>query len=115
MEPLEPALASPPAAELTPRPFDVFLSYRSRDHARISALAEALAKRAGLRAFVDRWYLVPGEPWLIALERALGSCRAAAICIGPGELGPWQQREMWLALDRQARDRDFRVIPVLLP
>src|SRR5262245_4616198 len=51
------------AVELSPS-FDVFLSYRSRDHARVVALAEALAKRAGLRAFVDRWYLIPGEPWL---------------------------------------------------
>lgn len=94
---------------------DVFLSYRSRDHARVRALADALAKHAGLRVFLDRWYLVAGEPWLGALERALTSCRAAAICIGPGELGPWQQREMCLALDRQAHDPSFRVIPVLLP
>ena len=95
--------------------YDVFLSYRSRDHARVRALADALGKHAGLRVFLDRWYLVAGQPWLGALERALTSCRAAAICIGPGELGPWQQRELCLALDRQARDPSFRVIPVLLP
>jgi WD40 repeat protein len=115
MEPFEAAIGSrSPGASIQP-PFDVFFSYRSRDHFRVSSLARSLAEHAGLRTFLDRWYLVPGEPWLVALERALGSCRAAAICIGPGELGPWQQREMWLALDRQARDCDFRVIPVLLP
>ena len=95
--------------------YDVFFSYRWRDQIRVGALADALGAQAGLRVFVDRWYLVAGEPWLAALERALMSCRAAAICIGPGELGPWQQRELCLALARQARDPDFRVIPVLLP
>jgi WD40 repeat protein len=30
-------------------------------------------------------------------------------------MGPWQQREAMLALDRQAREPDFSVIPVMLP
>jgi len=30
-------------------------------------------------------------------------------------MGPWQQREINMALERQAREREFRVIPVLLP
>ena len=30
-------------------------------------------------------------------------------------MGPWQQREKDLALDRQARTPTFSVIPVLLP
>jgi hypothetical protein len=38
-----------------------------------------------------------------------------AVCVGPGELGPWQQREAYLALERQARAPRFPVIPVLLP
>src|SRR5262245_39164902 len=30
-------------------------------------------------------------------------------------MGPWQQREVNMALERQAREREFPVIPVLLP
>ena len=37
------------------------------------------------------------------------------MCVGPGEIGPWQQREVNMALERQAREREFPVIPVLLP
>jgi hypothetical protein len=56
-----------------------------------------------------------GRPWPEALEQVLGTCRAAAVFVGPGEMGPWQQREKYLALERQARDGTFPVIPVLLP
>jgi len=37
------------------------------------------------------------------------------VCVGSGEMGPWQQREVNMALERQAREREFPVIPVLLP
>jgi hypothetical protein len=94
--------------------FDVFLSYHWRDHARVEAVARWLRDR-GLRVFLDRWYLVAGRPWPEALEQALATCRAAAVFLGPGEMGPWQQREKNLALERQGRDAGFPVIPVLLP
>ena len=94
--------------------FDVFLSYNSSDHVRVEAVARWLRDR-GLRVFLDRWYLVAGRPWPEALEQALGTCRAAAVFVGPGEMGPWQQREKYLALERQVRDAGFPVIPVLLP
>ena len=48
-------------------------------------------------------------------ENVVRSCGAVAVCIGPGEMGPWQQRETNMALERQAREREFPVIPVLLP
>lgn len=45
--------------------------------------------------------------------------RGVAIFLGPGGLGPWLRRELWWALDRQARaeaaGQRFPVIPVLLP
>jgi hypothetical protein len=69
----------------------------------------------GLNVFLDRWYLYPGKPWVQKLEDLLRSCGAVAVCIGPGEMGPWQQREMNMALERQAKDRTFLVIPVLFP
>ncbi len=99
-------------------PYDVFLSYHWRDHAQVEALAHRLREQK-LTVFLDRWYLTPGQSWPKALETTLASCRAVAVCLGQGEMGPWQQREQYLALERQVaaerRGQTFPVIPVLLP
>ncbi len=101
-----------------PNQFDVFLSYHWRDHAHVEALATRLRKQ-NLTVFLDRWYLTPGQSWPKKLETELARCRAVAVCIGQGEMGPWQQREQCLALERQVaaerRGQIFPVIPVLLP
>ncbi|NGZ08911.1 MAG: TIR domain-containing protein [Nitrospira sp. LK70] len=98
--------------------FDVFLSYHWHDHAQVEVLAHRLREQ-NLTVFLDRWYLTPGQSWPKALEATLASCRAVALCIGQGEMGPWQQREQYLALERQVaaerRGQRFPVIPVLLP
>ena len=93
--------------------FDVFFSYHWRDHAPVEAVARTLTER-GLRVFLDRWYLTPGQPWPQALERTLACCNSVAVFLGADGLGPWQQRERDLALDRQGREPGFPVIPVLL-
>ena len=97
-----------------PTHYDVFLSYHWHDQASVLALAEKL-RAQNLNVFLDRWYLTPGQPWPQLLEQALASCGAVAVCVGQGEMGPWQQREMFSALDRQAKEIGFPVIPVLLP
>ena len=98
--------------------FDVFLSYHWRDHAHVEALARQLREH-NLTVFLDRWYLTPGQSWPKELEATLARCRAVAVCIGQGEMGPWQQREQYLALERQVaaerQGQTFPVIPVLLP
>ena len=103
---------------MRPDQFDVFLSYHWRDHAQVEVLARRLQQQ-NLTVFLDRWYLTPGQSWPKALEVALAHCRAVAVCIGQGEMGPWQQREQYLALERQVaaerRGQRFPVIPVLLP
>jgi sugar lactone lactonase YvrE len=93
--------------------FDVFFSYSTRDHAAVERIARELTER-GIRVFLDRWYLTPGQPWPQALEQKLAACGAVAVFIGSDGLGPWQQRERDLALDRQGCEAGFPVIPVLL-
>src|SRR4051794_14945347 len=95
------------------RTYDLFLSYNTRDHAAVERVGRRL-KDHGLTCFMDRWYLVPGTSWPVALEQALQQSRAVAVFLGPGEMGRWQQREQYLALDRQASS-DIPLIPVLLP
>jgi WD40 repeat protein len=95
----------------------LFLSYNSSDRPMVVAVKKLLVAR-GITTFLDRDQLVPGMPWPPALEEALRGVRAVAVFIGR-ELGGWQKREMWFALDRQVREekegRSFPVIPVLLP
>jgi len=82
----------------------------------VDQLAEALSAR-GLKVFKDDWYLRPGDPWTVALERNLRASRAVAVVVGRNGLGPWQQREAAAALDLQARGPSadpLLVIPVLL-
>jgi hypothetical protein len=95
------------------RTYDVFLSYNTRDHLAVERVGRWL-KESGLTCFMDRWHLVPGQPWPSALEQALAGCHAVAVFLGKGELGRWQHRELQLALDRQTTS-GLPVIPVLLP
>jgi hypothetical protein len=94
--------------------YDVFLSYSSTDHAVVEGIARQL-RDEGIEPFLDRWYLAPGLRWRSKLEDTLNSCKAVAIFVGPGEMGPWQQREADVALDLQSRRPNFPVIPVESP
>ena len=94
-------------------PPDLFISYNWQDHAVVEALARALEGR-GLQVFLDRWSLVPGRAWQPELEDQIGACRAVTVILGSYGMGPWQQREASLALQRQTHEDTFAVIPVLL-
>ena len=77
--------------------FDVFFSYSTRDHTAVEMVARHLSAR-GLRVFLDRWYLAPGQPWPQVLEQTIDRCLAVAVFIGADGLCRWQQRERDLAL-----------------
>jgi signal transduction histidine kinase len=95
--------------------YDVFLSHNSQDKPAVERLAHRLTDEAGLCPFLDKWHLVPGEPWQEALEEALDQSRTCAVFIGPRGIGPWEHEEMRAAIEQRVADRAFRVIPVLLP
>src|SRR5262249_7740500 len=96
--------------------YHAFLSHNSADKVSVERLAEELEKR-GLACWLDEWNLVPGDPWQIAIEAALGQCDSCVVFFGPLGLGPWQNEEMRLALQRRvnSRERRLRVLPVILP
>src|SRR5262249_45725766 len=97
------------------RPYDVFLSHSSADKEAVEAIARRLEDEAALHPFLDKWHLIPGNPWQEALEEALDIARTCAVFIGPYGVSPWQNEEMYCALDDRVRRTGFRVIPVLLP
>ena len=94
--------------------YDVFLSHSSSDKLAVEILARKISS-AGLKPFLDRWHLIPGEPWQEGLEAALEKSRTCAVFLGPGGIGAWQNEEMRDALAERVRGDGYRVIPVLLP
>ncbi|MEP7378509.1 MAG: TIR domain-containing protein, partial [Chloroflexota bacterium] len=98
----------------TPATFDVFLSYNGKDRPQVEAIAERL-RRAGLSPWFDKWSLVPGgdyQPELFAGLQASGAC---AYFVGPHGEGDWSRMELGVARSRAAKERAFRLFPVLLP
>jgi hypothetical protein len=97
-------------------PFHVFLSHSSADKPAIEELARRLAKES-IQAWLDKWHLIPGNPWQPGIERALAESETCAVFVGPSGFGPWQNEEMRAAIVQRVRDsgKRFRVIPVLLP
>ncbi len=93
--------------------YHVFLSHHAADQPAVEAIARLL-RAADLAPFLDRWHLVPGDPWMEAIEEALVSSETVAVFVGPSGIGPWQNEEMRVALYDSAT-RGKRVIPVLLP
>jgi WD40 repeat protein len=96
--------------------FHVFLSHGSADKPAVEELARRLLKE-GINVWLDKWHLIPGDPWQPAIEKALSESETCAVFVGPTGFGPWQNEEMRAAIARRVEDskRRFRVIPVLLP
>jgi hypothetical protein len=95
--------------------YDVFLSHNSTDKLAVESLARRLEDEAHLTPFLDKWHLVPGNPWQEELERALDRSDTCAVFIGPRGIGPWHNEELRSALDERVGHSGFRVVPVLLP
>ena len=94
--------------------YDVLVSYSHAD-GRHAAEIDSVLRDKGLKTFFDRSNLAGGQPWVRALEQAIGAAKAAIVLIGPRGLGNTQQYERELAFVRKTRDPAFPVVPVILP
>ena len=95
--------------------YDVFLSHNNKDKLAVEQIGHLLTQTYGLTCWLDKWNLVPGEPWQEALETALDQCQTVAVFVGPYTISPWENEEMRSALEARVSNREKRVIPVLLP
>jgi len=95
--------------------YDVFLSHNSKDKPAVENIARLLRDVYNLKAWLDKWNLVPGEAWQDALEDALDESQAFAVFLGPSGIGSWENEEMRTAIEDRVQDPQRRVIPVLLP
>jgi hypothetical protein len=94
--------------------FDVFLSHNSVDKASVEEIARKL-QNAGLKPWLDKWCLTPGETFQRGLADGLRNAATCAIFIGPKGLGDWAREEILVAQDRAAKEAGYRLIPILLP
>lgn len=95
--------------------FDAFLSHNSQDKPAVMELARRLESEAKLKVWLDKWDSVPGEDAIEELETAIGQSRACVVFLGPSGIGLWHKEEKQAALRKRATDKNYRVIPVLLP
>ena len=95
--------------------FDVFLSHNSKDKPEVEKLGKMLEKTYGVKCWLDKWNLVPGDPWQEDLEKALDDSQTVAVFVGPHTISPWENEEFRSAIEVRVHDKTRRVIPVLLP
>jgi hypothetical protein len=95
--------------------YDVFLSHSHSDAAYVEKLAELLEDKKGLKTWLDKWVIVPGGSFQQEIVKGLEEAKTCAVCLGAKIAAGWFKKEYEAALNRQAEDQSFRVIPVLLP
>lgn len=100
---------------MTKETYDVFLSHSHSDAKYVQKLAELLVDQEELKPWLDKWVVVPGGSFEQAITKGLEETKSCAVFLGPKKAGGWFEKEYEAALNRQAEDRSFRVIPVLLP
>lgn len=93
--------------------FDVFLSHNSKDKEEVEKIAKQL-RSVGLRPWLDKWDLAPGDIILDALEKAIKTIPCALLCFGPADVGNWHVMEIRAYLEAWAKTK-ARMIPLILP
>jgi len=93
--------------------YDVFLCHNSRNKAEVKAIGEQLRER-GIHPWLDEWSIPPGTRWQKELAKQVRSIRSAAVFIGGGSPGPWQDVEIEGLLQRFVKNKR-PLIPVILP
>ena len=78
-------------ADLWTNVCDVFLSHSNADKPAIEDLARRL-KREGIEPWLDKWNLVPGEPWQKPIEEALAPAPPAPYSSVPAALAHGRTR-----------------------
>src|SRR6185312_8565277 len=95
------------------RQYDIFISYHRNDSTRASQFARELESR-GVRAWMDRLNLAPGDLWQTEIANVLEHATSVAVLIGPSGLGGWQELELQMVLAEQP-ERKRRIAPIPLP
>lgn len=105
----------PPSPPDPHQPFDVFLSYKSVDESWVIRLKNAL-QAYGLRVWLDRDEIRPGDLYVGALERGLEESKSVVLIVSPEAMASkWVEEEYSraVALTRK-KNPPLQLIPVIL-
>jgi len=75
-------------------PFDVFLSHAHTEAEVVESIGIKLEDEAGLRVWLDRWVLVPGEHWQQQMAKGLDQAKTCAVCVGSNTPAGWFREEI---------------------
>ncbi len=100
-----------PCVDTTPS-LRVFLSHAGEDAAAAKALAESM-RNVGASVWIASDDLKIGQSWQEGLEEALEWSTAFAVYVGEHGVERWVLNEVRVAVDRNARDGMYRIIPIL--
>ena len=95
--------------------YDTFLSHSHLDAEVVEHIARKLEDEHGLKVWLDKWILIPGELFRQALSKGLEEAKTCVIILGSTTPKGWFEEEVSKALNKQTKDKTFRVIPLLLP
>jgi WD40 repeat protein/GTPase SAR1 family protein len=95
-------------------PFDVILSYNSKDKVRVRRLAKRL-KKAGVRVWFDAAVIKSGDDVYLTTDHGLEASRTLVLCLSPAALASdWVGLERSTVLFRDPANAGRRFIPLLL-
>src|SRR5262245_45710456 len=99
----------------------LFLSHASVDSEaalRLGQLIEgsAAARGSGLKVWIDKHNLIPGEHWQDQLANVIEKeSTAFAVYVGSTGVMNWVENEVRLGLSRATGNKDYPFIPILGP
>jgi hypothetical protein len=99
----------------TKRPLKVFLCHASADKPKVHELYRDLRKR-GIKPWLDKEDLLPGQEWDVEIDKALGSSDAIIICLTKNSVDKegYIQREIKFALDKALEMPEGRIFLIPL-
>jgi hypothetical protein len=91
------------------------VSHSHRDAEVVEVIAKKLEDEYHLKIWLDKWILIPGEPYRQKMSKGIDQAKTCIVVIGSTTPKGWFDEEIGKALSRQTKDDSFRVIPLLLP
>lgn len=103
------------AIALQRRGFDAFLSHAHVDKTFVNELYDWLTRVAGLQIWYDSKEMPAGTAIATGLHEGIENCRGLIVVGSEAALrSGWVRKEVNVAQDEQARNSEFRLVPIIL-